>query len=177
MAIETRAQNIIITDARDLPAYHRYVKENESLIANPAKAMWKKQAGFVTPSTVELALKAGTVPDEWKDPWKSMIREFVREDIGSAWLMSISEAGSRIAVRVNRIQLKAFEFDATMRAVKAWIDSQGGTLIVDLTAAQVGSIHALLQDQFALGVTSPYILAQRIKPMVGLTVRETGRVA
>jgi len=177
MAVETRARNLIITDARDAFIYRRYVKDEESSIARPTKALWEKQGLLVTPSTVELALKTGTVPPEWEGPWNRMTREFVRDDITSGWIKSISTAGDRIAKKVNRLQRKQFDFDSTMTAIKAWLDNEGGKLIVNLTAAQMSSVHALLQAQIALGVTSPYILAQRIKPMVGLTEREAAAVA
>lgn len=177
MQLETRAQRIIITDARDTYAFRRHVRKEERTISSPVKALWKKSSELVTVDTVKIALNSGTIPSKWKDPWERMIREFVRDDITSAWVKNISIAGDIIAKKVNRFQRKQFDFDSTMMAVKAWLDSNGGRLIVDLTAAQIGSIHALLQAQIALGVTSPYILAQRLKPLVGLTEREAKAVA
>lgn len=177
MAIEVRARDIVITDARGIFELRRYLNEEERTISSPAKAMWKKQSGIVTVDTAKLALESGTVPAEWKDPWERMIREFVRDDVVTEWVKNIAVAGDRIAKKVNRLQRKQFDFDSTMTSVKAWVDNRGGKLIVNLTAAQMGSVHALLQHQIALGVTSPYILAQRIRPMVGLTERETLAVA
>lgn len=177
MAIEFRARDIVITDTRSIFELRRYLNKEERTIARPARALWKRQSELVTIDTMKLALKTGTVPPEWEDPWDRMIREFVRDDIATEWVKSISTAGNGIAKKVNRIQRKQFDFDSTMTSVKAWVDNEGGKLIANLTAAQFGSVHALLQDQIALGVTSPYILAQRIRPIVGLTERETMAVA
>lgn len=177
MAIETKARDLVITDARSIFELRRYLREQERTISGPVKALWEKQRGIVTVDTVKVALSAGTVPGEWKDPWDRMIREFVRDDIVREWVRSIAVAGDRIAKKVNLLQRKQFDFDSTMTSVKAWIDNEGGRLIVDLTAAQFGSANALLQHQIALGVTSPYVLAQRIRPIVGLTVREAKAVA
>jgi len=177
MAVETRARNLVITDARDAFAFRLYVKAEEGPLARLTKAMWIKQAAIVTPDITKIALNSAAVPDVWKDSWSRMIREFVRDDITSAWVKSISVAGDVIAKKVNRLQRKQFDFDSTMAAIKAWIDNNAGSLITNLTAGQMSSIHALLQSQIALGVTSPYILAQRIKPMVGLTEREARAVA
>lgn len=173
MAIETKARDIVITDARGIFELRRYLNEEERNISKPAKALWEKQRALVTVDTVKLALGTGTVPPEWEEPWARMIREFVRDDIATEWVKGISVAGDYIAKKVNRLQRKQFDFDSTMTRVKAWIDNEGGRLIVNLTAAQIGSAHALLQNQIALGVTSPYILAQRIRPIIGLTQRET----
>ena len=177
MAVETRARNLIITDARDAFVFRRYVKAEEGSLARLTKAMWIKQGEIITLDTVKVALNVGTVPGEWEDQWSKMTREYVRDDMTSAWVKSISTAGDAIAKKVNRLRLKQFEFDSTMTAIKAWVDANAGKLIVNLTAAQMSSVHALLQSQIALGVTSPYILAQRIKPMVGLTEREAKAVA
>ncbi|MBA7465177.1 hypothetical protein ES707_00339 [subsurface metagenome] len=177
MQLETRARDIVITDARGLFELRRYLNEEERTISKPAKAMWKKQSEIVTIDTTKIALESGRVPDEWKGPWERMIREFVRDDIIREWVKAIAVAGDSIAKKINRLQRKQFDFDSTMTRVKAWVDNEGGKLIVNLSAAQVGSVHALLQDQIALGVTSPYILAQRIKPIVGLTQREAMAVA
>lgn len=172
MAVERRARNIVITDARSVLELRKHIDTRERNISGPVKAMWKRQGELVNVDTVKLALQVGTVPSEWEDPWNRMIREFVRDDVISEWIKSISTAGDGIAKKVNRIQRKQFDFDSTMTTVKSWVDNEGGKLIVNLTAAQIGSVNALLQNQIALGVTSPYILAQRIKPIVGLTQRE-----
>lgn len=173
MKLETHARDLVITDARSVFELRRYIDKEERIISSPVKALWEKQSGIVTVDTTRLALQSGMVPDEWKDPWDRMIREFVRDDIISEWVRSIGIAGDGIAKKINRLQRKQFDFDSTMVTVKAWIDDKGGKLIVNLTTAQFSSIHALLQNQIALGVTSPYVLAQRIRPIVGLTERET----
>jgi hypothetical protein len=177
MHLEMRARDLILTDAMDGQAFRRYLEKEMPTISRPTQALWKELGGIVTVATVEQAFAAGSVPPAWADPWGRMIREFVRDDITPEWVKNIALAGSEIAKKVNRLQLKAFDFDSTMRLVKAWVDEQGGKLIVDLTAAQMSTIHALLQAQIAIGVTSPYILAQRIKPLVGLTVREARAVS
>lgn len=177
MQIEVKARDVIISDMRDFHALRRYLREEMQSIIRPVKAMWERQSKVVTIDTVKLALQVNGVPPEWEMPWNKMTREFVRDDVIREWVKSIAVAGDRIARKVNMLQRKQFDFDSTMTSVKAWVDSEGGKLIVNLTAAQVGSVHALLQHQIALGVTSPYILAQRIRPIVGLTQREALAVA
>ncbi|MCK4795026.1 MAG: hypothetical protein KAV87_65460, partial [Desulfobacteraceae bacterium] len=127
--------------------------------------------------TTRIALQSGAIPAEWKAPWERMIREFVRDDVTVQWTKNISIAGDIIAKKVNRPERKQFDFDSTMTSVKSWVDNSGGRLIADLTTAQMDSTHALLQHQIAMQVTSPYVLSQRIKPLVGLTNRETMAVA
>lgn len=177
MHLEEKARDIILTDRRFALKLRRHLNKEEGSISRPVREMWKEQSEVVTVKAMRKALEIGTVTDEWKGFWERKIGEFVRDTVKTAWIKSIGESGDDVAKRVNRIQRKQFDFDTTMTSVKTWTDSQGAKLIVDLTEAQIGSIHALLQDQIALGVTSPNILAQRIKPMVGLTEREAMAVA
>lgn len=175
--IEEKARDLIITDRRDYVEQRRYQRKEAPRIARPARELWKAQAKIVTVKTAKVALEQANVPEEWRGLWDRMTREFIRDDVTPQWMKAISVAGHKIATRVNRVQRKQFDFDSTMTSVKAWTDNQAGMLIVDLTVAQTGSIQALLQHQIAFQVTSPYVLAQRIKPMVGLTIREANAVA
>jgi len=177
MLIETKAKDIILTDRKFSLKLRRYLNDNESSISGPVKKLWKESSEIVTVDETRKALETGKITKTWREIWSKKIREFVRDTILAAWIKSISESGDAVAEKVNQLQLKQYDFDTTMASVKAWVDSQGGTLIVDLTAAQMGSIQALLQDQIAFQVTSPYVLAQRIRPLVGLTNRETMAVA
>lgn len=167
----------MLTDRRDYFVLRRHIRKEIPNISRPVGALWKRQAELVTVETTRIALQTGNIPSEWKTPWERMIREFVRDDVTAQWIKNIAVAGDGMAKKVNRLQRKAFDFDSTMTSVKAWVDNEGGRLIVDLTAAQMGSTHALLQHQIALEVTSPYVLSQRIRPLVGLTNRETMAVA
>jgi len=177
MHLEVKARDIILTDRRFALKLRRHLDKEETSISRPVREMWKEQSEAVTVKTMRKALEIGTVTDEWKDFWSRKIREFVRDTVTTAWIKSIGESGDDVAKKVNQIQRKQFDFDTTMTSVKTWTDSQGGKLVVELTTAQIGSVHALLQDQIAVGVTSPYILAQRIRPIVGLTEREALAVA
>ncbi|GAH04830.1 unnamed protein product [marine sediment metagenome] len=172
MHLEVKARDIILTDRRFALKLRRYLDKKESSISRPTKEMWEEQAKLVTVETAKIALGTGTIPEEWEEGWDRKTREFVRDTIITAWIKGMSESGDDVAKKVNQIQTKGFDFNTTMTSVKAWVDKNGGKLIVDLTAAQMGSVHALLQAQIALGVTSPYILSQRIRPIVGLTKRE-----
>jgi len=172
MALELRARDITITDVRNRLELRRYINANQDGIIRPVKALWRRQRELVTVETARIALQRGGVPPEWQDPWNEMITEFVESQVVDRWLEGIGTAADKIARKVNRLQRKQFDFNPTSWSVKDWVDTNGGRLIVNLTTAQFASTHALLQHQIALGVTSPYILAQHVRLHVGLTERE-----
>jgi hypothetical protein len=176
MQIELRARNIVVTDARDAYVVRRYISAKKRSVIEPVTSLWNKQRELVTTDTAKHALQLGSVPSEWSDIWDKMITEFVRDDLVPEWIKGISSAGEGIAKRVNRIQRKQFDFNPAMQSVRTWVDSQGGTLIANLTTAQFNAVHTLLQNQIAQGMTSPYVLAQRVRPIVGLTEKEAAYV-
>jgi hypothetical protein len=173
----TKSQALILTDARNASDLRLYIKSEKKNVEKPLKQLWKKQRGIVTVELAEHALKLGGMPPELRDPWDEMIRGFVRDDLMAEWALAMSHSGANIAQKVNRIQRKQFEFDPASWSAKKWVDTEGARLIVDLTAAQYKSVQALLQNQIYMGITSPYILADRIKYFVGLTEREALAVA
>lgn len=172
MALEIRARDIVLMDVRNRLELRRHIEANKKEIIRPVNALWRDQRELITIETTRIAIHRGGVPPEWTDPWNAMTMEFVHKDVTDQWLETIGTSAETIAKKVNRIQRKQFDFNPTSWAVKDWIDTNGGRLIVNLTKATFASTHALLQSQIALGVTSPYILAQRIRPIVGLTERE-----
>jgi hypothetical protein len=173
MLIEaSKSRYIVLTDARNISELRSYLNAEQKSVERPVKRLWKKQREIMTTELAEQALKIGSVPAELRDPWDEMIREFVRDDLLAEWTRTLSHSGEKIAGKVNRIQRKQFEFDPASWSAKKWVDTQGAALIVNLTAAQYKSTQALIQNQVYMGITSPYILAQRIKHFVGLTERE-----
>jgi len=173
MLIETsKAQHIVLTDARNISELRRYLNAEKKSVERPVKRLWNKQREIVTVELAEQALKIGSVPPKLRDPWNEMIREFVKDDLIAEWIRTMSHSGEKIARKVNKIQRKQFDFDPASWSAKKWVDTEGASLIVNLTAAQYKSTQALIQNQVYQGITSPYILAQRIKHFVGLTERE-----
>ncbi len=175
--LEEKAGYIVLTDRRFAQNVRRYIRKKTPGIARDLKELWLQHSKAITTDTAKEALNIGTVPKEWKDAWTKEIREFIRDSMTPAWIKSITKSGDDVAVKVNQIKRKQYDFDTTLTAVKGWVDNRGGSLIVDLTAAQTNSIHALLQHQISFNVTSPYILAQRLKPLVGLTEKEAAAIA
>lgn len=172
MQIEVRARNIIISDASDARVTRRYIETQKRSVARPAVVLWKKQRGLITTKLAQEALQIGRIPSDWEDAWDELTRDFVRKDLVPEWIKGISSAGAGIAKKVNRIQRKQFDFDTTMQSVRTWVDVQGGTLIVNLTTAQTNAVTTLLQNSIAQGMTSPYVLSQRVRQLVGLTEKE-----
>ena len=173
MLIKAGSQSLVITDMRNIADFRRYMSAERKNVIKPVKALWEKQKEVVNIGMADRMIQSNGVPPELLDSWRDMIIDFVEKDLAGEWIKGITAAGNVIARKVNKIQRKQYDFNTTMTSVKSWIDSEGGKLIVNLTAAQYASAHALIQNQITWGVTSPYLMAQRIKPLIGLTLKES----
>jgi len=176
MLVEVRARNMVITDANDARVVRRYIEARKRRVVGPVSSLWRKQRELVTVTAAKHALRTGALPSDLEDAWNEMLVEFVRDDLVPEWIKSISAAGSGIAKKVNRIQRKQFDFSPAAQSTMSWIDSASGTLIANFSASQINAVRALLHEQVSQGVASPYLLAQRIRPIVGLTEKEAGYV-
>lgn len=174
---ETKARRLIITDRRDYGVFQQHLNDKSPAIIKSVKALWAKQKEEIDLKMAEKIVHTGGIPQELSEGWRDLTFLFVMKDLAPEWTKSIETAGHRMARKVNRIQTKQFDFNTTMAKIKEWIDSQGGRLIVDLTSAQYSTMYALIQNQITWGVTSPYLMAQRIKPIIGLTKREANAVS
>lgn len=171
--LETKASRIILLDRRDYAEFTRYMMKEKRKVALLVKALWRKQEGTINQTVVKEMITVGGVPQNLNDKWQEMIADFVEGDLTNEWAKNIDKAGSIIEGKVNRIKTKQFSFNNVMINIKAWIDDRGGKLIVDLTKAQFLATNAMLQAQLTWGVTSVRLMAQAIKPTIGLTVKES----
>lgn len=170
--LEMKAQIITIGDLSFQNKLIKYQKNHGPDVAKSTTDLWAQYAEVITIDTTEKAIKTGKIPAGWKEAWTDQTRDYVEGDLTAEWLASIKESGDDVEDDVNKIRVKAFDFNTGSTSVKGWVDQQGGTLIVDLSATQYNSMKALLQHQIALGVTSPAILAERMSFLVGLTEGE-----
>ena len=162
-----------ITDISDDRAFRRYRNAQAPIIEKATRALWREQSKVITHETMQEAITTNQAPAVWLETWDRLIREYVRDDIVTEWVKHIKKAGKGIAKNINSLELKVFDFDSVSETIKAWIDDEAGKLITNLTTAQEKSINTLLENQIQLGVSSPYVLTKRLKPLIGLTARES----
>ena len=173
-ALETKASGrIILLDRRDYARFGRYVTREKRKVALLVKSLWRKQRETLNTTMIKQMIVEGGVTQELNDIWREMIIDFVKEDLTGVWIKNIDKAGSIIEEKVNRIETKQYAFNNVQTNIKAWVDDRGGKLIVDLTQAQYLSTHTMIQAQLTWGVTSPSLMAQMLKPTIGLTAKES----
>jgi len=168
-----RSGRIIITDQRDRLDLVRYLNSGESGFKRILKSFWKEQRNKVTVEIARQTINQGhKAPQDFMDSLTKTTTNFVGEKVRAKYINTIEHSGNLIAGRVNGMRKQEFDFNRVSASVLEWVTEQGGDLVVSLTTTQYETIHALLQHQAFQGITSPYIMAQRLKPLIPLLERD-----
>lgn len=137
------------------------------------KSFWKEQRGIITLKSARRIIEEGhSFPQETMDLLTKGITAFVGDKIRDKYLESLEYSGSLMAGKINSMRKQEFEFDRTATLTMEWMNEAGGDLIVQLTTTQYNTINTLLRHQMFQGITSPYLLAQRLKPLIPLLEKD-----
>lgn len=171
MLVQTnKASRIILLDRRGYVELHDYIDNKRLSIMSPFRDLVKEMQSLVNVENAKRIIQLGGLPNEMRDGWSRMIEKFVDNDIKPSYTNAIEAASEKMAARIERARKQGFILPLT--AVANWVNEEGGKLLTNLTAAQMANAHAVIQNQVVWNVTSPYQLAQIMKPAVGLTERE-----
>lgn len=167
--LDIKARDIILADQGGI---NRYLGQALKPLMKSTMEYWKKQKALITAEQMKTAINIATIPSELRTSLEAETRLFVMEDMCKAWEKAIESSGGKIAARINTLPKKDFRFSSNWENIRRWLTTHAAELIVEISDKQFKSIQALLHDQIIIqGTTSPYILAQRIRPIVGLTER------
>ncbi len=162
-----------LTSKRTRPEFIAFLNTKERHFRTILKSFWREQSGIITLRSAKRIVDEGhSFPQDSMDLLTKGITAFVGDKIRDKYLDSLEYAGSRMASKINSMRKQEFEFDRTATLVMEWMSEAGGDLIVQLTAAQYNTINALLRHQMFMGITSPYLLAQRLKPLIPLLEKD-----
>lgn len=168
--VESKLRPIVLLDRRGYFELHSYIGSKKRRIARSFRELSRNMQSLITPDSMRKVIQLGGLQGEMRDGWTKMISGFVGDRVMPEHHNAIATASENIRKRF-RASMKQ-ETPSVMESAGIWVNEQGGTLIVNLTGAQMGNAQAVIHAQVIWGVTSPYQLAQMMKPMVGLTERE-----
>lgn len=171
------AVGIVTLGKSSLADLRAYLSSGEPKMARGLRRLRTAQAALITQEAAKRIIEQGRLPQGVMDEMTRLARAFVETQASAAYRDALGAAGGRIAGEVNRARKQEFMFDSTEARVVGWMVQRGGELIVELTAAQYSSINALLVHQAFIGITSPYQMANMLKPEVGLLARHAQAVA
>ena len=168
--IEFKLKPIILQDRRGYFELRNYINIRKGQIAGSFRRLSRDMGSLITPDSMKRVIDLGGFQGDMRDGWTKMISAFVGKSVMPEHHRAITTGTDNVRKRL-RASMKQ-ETPSVMESVGIWVNEQGGTLIVNLTGAQMGNAQAVIHAQVIWGVTSPYQLAQMMKPMVGLTERE-----
>ena len=163
----------ILTGPQSRAELRSFLNSNENRFKRILKPFWKEQRDAMNVEVARQIIDGGHVPPQaFTDSLTKMITAFVGGRVRVEYSDALERAGSRMAGRVNNMRKQEFVFDRVSEKVLDWTTEQGGDLIVDLTTTQHKTINALLQHQTFQGITSPYVMSQRLRPLIPLLERD-----
>ena len=166
-------RTIILTDQRAIVEFISFLNAHEKGAGRILRSFWNGQREDMTAGVAKRIIENGhSIPQDVIDSWARDIKDFVGRKMVDIYQDALEFSGSRMAGRINRSRKQEFEFNKVSSNILAWMNEHGGELIVQLTAGQYKTINALLQHQVFQGITSPYVMAQRLKPLIPLLKRD-----
>ena len=166
-------REVILTGQQSRLELIKFLNSEEKGFKRILRIFWKEQREEITIEVARRIISQGhTVPQDIMDSLTKGITHVVGEKIEARYMDSIEYSGNFIAGKINRMRKQEFEFNKVSANILDWMSEQGGDLIVQLTATQYKTINVLLQHQVFQGITSPYIMAQRLKPLIPLLQRD-----
>jgi len=174
---KVRRPERIILSGRARPSGKRaYLIRKEPVLKRKISMLWREWREAASRQDIEYIIQTGAVQQMLLDKWYAIAEAWLEDELQAEYQNAIQAAGNSLMEAYNRAR-KSAAFNATTAAILNWMRGHGGELIRELTSGQALTINALLQHQAFMGISNPAVLAQMLKPMIGLLRREALAVA
>lgn len=128
---------------------------------------WNAQADEVKDQELRNAVTTGELSGPVFAQWRRDYVRMLNEQMIPSWRRMI-EAGSDTILNPQPFSV--------LRNVDDWINARGGELIVDITEQQRLAVRGLLRHFNVNQPLSPHEMGRMLRPVVGLTQRQSGAV-
>ena len=169
---ELKRSPVVLLERREYYDFRRYVHTRKKRIARAFGVLSGDMRKLVTQDSARAIIRRGKLPAQIRDGWAKLTSGFVTDSVMPEYYHTIDLASEIIVKKMLRVK----GGPSAVESAGIWANERGGTLLVDLTAAQMANAQAVIHAQVIWGVTSPHQLAQMMKPMVGLTGRDAKAV-
>lgn len=151
-----------------LDSLEAYIIENEADFASDLTMFWTDQATAITYQELQNMVEEGDVSEELLKDWKNDYAILSKENLLNRWKFAIILGQEKNSFFAND---EEFQFNATEKGIKGWIQNRSGRLITEMVQEQRKAIqHIIMMEN--IGLTSADELAKIIRPCIGLTTRQ-----
>ena len=128
---------------------------------------WRSQGQAITYKEIREAILRGSIDPQWIEDWMQDYAKLVDKVMRPAWEKAI-EAGF-----TAKAQQYSFYFNPVADGVRAWTSTHAAEFVTNVTTSQIEGLRAVIQRAAVLEDMTVDELARAIRPMIGLTKRDT----
>lgn len=147
-----------------------FVDANEPKLAKFVHSFISDQGDSITYKTLREAILGGELPKEVIESWQQAYSGFVFDTMLPQWEKAFEAAAQELSDRYP-----AYFYDSTAVGVRQWNITNAARFVTNSTSEQIKGLRAVIRHATELadkGMNTDE-LARVIRPMVGLTARQT----
>ena len=152
------------------------IKRRRPVIAKWLYSTWNAEREALKYQEIRNALKEGEISQSWLEKWRQDYSKFVNEVMVNEWTLAITEGMNLLADGIEKVMEARPDLSIPMRRVNAYLTEHGAELAVNLSDEQTLAVRNVLKKFAVDEGQHPTNFEKFLRPVIGLTDRETNAV-
>lgn len=148
-----------------------FLDTNEPELVRILVNTWRSQGQAITYKEIREAILKGDIDPEWLEDWMKDYSKLVEKYMKPAWEKAIEEGFTSRAQKYP-----AFYFNPMADGIRAWAAYHAAEFVTNVSTSQIEGLRAVIQRATVLEDLSVDELSRVIRPMIGLTKRQSNAV-
>lgn len=152
---------------------YSFIDINQPKLARFLQHTWREQEKAISYKQIREAILAGEITPAMVESWQQSYSRFVTDYMLPTWQEAFKEAATEL-----KNQYPAFAFDGTAEGVREWNMNNAARFVTNSTTDQIKGLKAAIRRATDLAEAGMNVdeLSRVVRPMVGLTARQTRKV-
>lgn len=163
-----KAANDEIRKNTALKRLRSFLDEHEPELATVLCYTWSLQSKAITYKELEAAILNGNLDLIYLQQWQEDYSKFVVKHLKPSWINAMSMEPNR-----KYSKLKNFVFNPYTPGIEEWVTNRAALFIVNTSEIQMQGIRSVIEYAVKYSDIPVDDLASAIRPMVGLTEKQT----
>lgn len=153
-----------------------YITRSEPQVVRVLYSTWNAAADPVKYQELRNAIRTGELSQELIEQWREDYATMVNTRIKPVWDAAAQAAHGPLSAGLTSATGATVEFETLAARMQPWVRGRGAELAVNLSDQQTQAIRTLLERFVIEDPIPPRELARYIRPVVGLTPKQTEAV-
>jgi hypothetical protein len=140
------------------------------------RSTWNANSEVIKDDEIANAIRDGQISQAWVDRWQQQYAELVNTKLGPEWLAASQSSAAAWKKGLSGVGIEP-DFALLGDKLDTWVRQRSADFVVDVSEAQRRALNSLIHRHTVVDPLGPKTLGQFIRPMIGLTERETASVS